>query len=43
VRDEEVYVGAATFAPKLHRLALPRPVRRVALPAALARLAADAG
>jgi HD domain len=43
VRDEQVYVGAATFAPKLHRLALPRPVRRVALPAALARLATDAG
>jgi HD domain-containing protein len=43
VRDEQVYVGAASFAPKLHRLALPRPVRRVALPAALARLAADGG
>ena len=41
VRDEEVYVGAATFAPRLHRLALPRPVRRVALPAALARLTAS--
>jgi hypothetical protein len=38
VRDEEVYVGAATFAPKLHRLALPHAVRRGALPAALAHL-----
>jgi hypothetical protein len=42
VRDEEVYVGAATFAPRLHRLALPRAVRRRALPAALARLGAEA-
>jgi hypothetical protein len=41
VRDEEVYVGAAAFVPRLHRVALPRAVRRGALPAALAKLSAE--
>ncbi|MGH2986247.1 MAG: HD domain-containing phosphohydrolase [Solirubrobacterales bacterium] len=35
VADEEAFVPDPRFEPKLHRLPLPRPIRRVALPAVL--------
>jgi hypothetical protein len=38
VAEEEAFVPDPRFAPKLHRLPLPRPVRRVALPVVLPRI-----
>jgi hypothetical protein len=38
VADEEAFVPDPRFEPKLHRLPLPRPIRRVALPAVLPRI-----
>jgi hypothetical protein len=38
VAEEEAFVPDPRFEPKLHRLPLPRPVRRVALPVVLPRI-----
>jgi hypothetical protein len=38
VAEEEAFVPDPRFEPKLHRLPLPRPIRRVALPAVLPRI-----
>ena len=42
VRDEEGFARAPDFQPKLHRLPMPRAVRRIALPAVLPRLVGSA-
>ena len=38
VAEEEAFVRAPGFQPRLHRLPLPRPVRRAKLPTVLAHL-----
>jgi hypothetical protein len=38
VAEEEAFVADPRFEPRLHRLPLPRPVRRVALPVVLPRI-----
>jgi hypothetical protein len=42
VADESAFIGEPDFQPGLHRLPLPRPVRRVMLPSLAARLAGTA-